>query len=251
MSDGNVVLLLGNGVLGKPLQVQLRMRGWHVEVRSISNGLDIADSSALRRTLLTIDPRVIINAAGCIDNDADAVTMIRANSIGPHLLASMAVCPVIHISTDCVFRESSTRIRRPEESPDPSLGYRYGETKAAGEIPDRHLVIRTSFVGPGSRMWDDVAIHARKESVYRGWWTEWSGSHVDEVADVIVKRGVADALDGRVGVVHVALPIAVAKWTVAERISRCIDLPLTIKKTSGPDGRILSPTLGYELSGDW
>lgn len=92
----------------------------------------------------------VINCAGITKAIAnDPVPTIRANSVAPHLLAahaSLQGARLIHISTDCVFSGHKGGYRE-DDIPDPvDL---YGRSKLLGEVTsDRHLTIRTSFIGP-------------------------------------------------------------------------------------------------------
>jgi dTDP-4-dehydrorhamnose reductase len=156
------VLLLGSqGMAGHVIAEQLRhneaidlletFRGRNYSRAIHWVSLDIKDQGKLSCLLEVFAPDVIVNCAGMLvqpsnDNLADAILV---NSHLPQYLAQYARdngCRLIHISTDCVF---SGKTGYYTESSLPDASYRYGVTKALGEVDDRHnLTIRTSIIGP-------------------------------------------------------------------------------------------------------
>lgn len=242
----NVILLLGRGVLAEAIRRETSNR-WHVEQRSLRDGIDIADILTVRQLLLVTQPAVVINAAGCIDYDAPGVVMLRANSTGPTVLSAFAPCPIVHVSTDCVFKPANGVEHIDTCAPDPDRLSLYSVTKAAGEIPQRQLVVRTSFVGPGTRMWEHVRACVERDIDYPSWDTFWSGSHVEQVAYVIARKAVDDAMNGRMGVVHATIRQPVRKGNVARKIAQTIGGNLETYRTAGHEDRILAPTRGYEV----
>lgn len=117
--------------------------------------LDIADPDAVRRTVLSAHPDIVLNAAAytavdAAESDVDQAGAVNAEA--PGVLA--AVCAelgarMVHVSTDYVFAGDATR---PYEPADP-VGPRsvYGRTKLAGEDAVRaalveHYVVRTAWV---------------------------------------------------------------------------------------------------------
>lgn len=240
------ILLLGNGVLGKAIQ-RRAPAWWDVDVLSRSSGFDIGNH-ALVQYALSERARfdLIINAAGRIDS-ANPLETVRANAIGPALLVAFARCPIVHVSTDCVFYQSDDVRRSAFATAEPDAFDTYSITKAAGEFPRQTLVVRTSFVGPGSRMWESIKIHAERHGTFYGWRTEWSGGYVDDVADAIILKAAPLALDGIVGVRHISRADPIRKIEVARRIAKTLDLTVDIYETDGPKARLLQPSDGFEL----
>lgn len=242
------VLVLGRGVLANALVRQIP-DWWRVSQRSRIDGIDVGNPYAVQRYLQFSRYDLIINAAGIIDESADPVEMIRANAVGPSLLLAFARCPVIHISTDCVFTPANDVHRHSLMDPDPDRNSLYSVTKAAGEFAHRQLVVRTSFVGEHTRMWKAIEECAARNGTYLGWDTLWSGGYVDDVARVISNVAIADAMGSRVGVVHIARPKPIMKRRVAQLIAEHLGVQreLDIQPVKGPEDRILMPTAGYEL----
>lgn len=238
-----MIVILGRGVLGDAL-ARVMSPGWDVLQLSLRDGFDIGRPRDIMG-LAARTPTVLINAAGVIDREADDIYL--ANTVGPHLLAALVSFPVIHISTDCVFTGANTKIRYATTPPAPDLSDHYSVSKACGEVPARHLVVRTSFVGPGARMWHGILNAHEYDQTYYGWNTPWSGGHVDNVASVIAHKAIPEALGGRVGVIHATRPSTIKKATVARLIIEHLGLPVPVLEVNGPEGRILAPTPGFEL----
>jgi dTDP-4-dehydrorhamnose reductase len=153
------ILLFGrNGQVGWELQRSLAPLGDLVSLdRAGDQGLcgDLADAEGVARTVRSVRPDVIVNAAAYTavdkaESDADAARAV--NALAPAALAKAARevdALLVHYSTDYVFDGSGTR---PWTEADPTgpLGV-YGRTKLEGEqaiaaVLPRHLVLRTSWV---------------------------------------------------------------------------------------------------------
>jgi dTDP-4-dehydrorhamnose reductase len=144
------ILLTGvNGQVGWELQRTLAPLGEVIAAdRSV---LDLADSVAIRRTVATLAPDLIVNPAAytAVDQAESEPDLARAiNATAPGELAACGV-PMVHFSTDYVFDGNKSGAYTEADTPNP-LGV-YGATKLAGEravqhagIP--HLIFRTSWV---------------------------------------------------------------------------------------------------------
>jgi dTDP-4-dehydrorhamnose reductase len=117
--------------------------------------LDLADAEAVRETLRSVGPDVIVNAAAytAVDQaEADSETCMAVNALAPGAMAEWTAdsgALLVHYSTDYVFDGSSDRPYSEDDSPAPLNVY--GESKARGEAAIResgcrHLVFRTSWV---------------------------------------------------------------------------------------------------------
>ena len=121
-----------------------------------SDRLDLTLARLVEKELNRIKPRTILNAAAYTsvdhaETDRDAAFAINASAVAT--LAGWAAsndCFVVHISTDFVFdgRKSVPYLSADHASP---LSV-YGSSKLAGEtalqsqLPDRHAIIRTSWL---------------------------------------------------------------------------------------------------------
>src|SRR5207237_2915094 len=124
--------------------------------------VNLEDAESVRRALLPIQPRVVVNAAAYNLVDAaeeDPVSAFQVNAIGPRNLAQVVPeldATLVHVSTDYVFSGSQ---RRPYVETDPVDPINvYGVTKAAGEMLVRaawpkHFIVRTCglYGAAGSR----------------------------------------------------------------------------------------------------
>ncbi len=117
--------------------------------------LDIADASVVAKTLATVTPQVVINAAAytAVDKaESEPEAAHRANAEGPGVLAQACAqqgVRLIHISTDFVFDGNSSQPYRPDAATAP-LG-EYGRSKRDGELAVQSaqpaaLILRTGWV---------------------------------------------------------------------------------------------------------
>jgi dTDP-4-dehydrorhamnose reductase len=144
------------GQVGAELVELLRSRSQVVIALSRSD-LDITDHAAVRATLHTYQPQVVVNTAAFTDVDAAEGDPERAhavNAVAPGLLAAAAAAEgsrVVHLSTDYVFSGKEAKGRPYDEGDPPDPINVYGRTKRDGELavlaaaPDA-WVIRTSWV---------------------------------------------------------------------------------------------------------
>jgi dTDP-4-dehydrorhamnose reductase len=148
------ILLLGkNGQIGWELQRTLSPLG---DVISLGrNELDLANFTALRETVRSIEPQLIVNAAAytAVDKaESEPELAMAINGTGPGILAEEAArckAALIHYSTDYVFDGSKTTPYVEDDEPNPINVY--GKTKLAGEVAIRqvevpYLIFRTSWV---------------------------------------------------------------------------------------------------------
>ena len=153
------ILLLGkNGQVGWELQRSLAVLGEVVALdRHGEGGLcgDLSDLAGLARTVQTVQPQVIVNAAAhtAVDKAESEVELARTlNALAPGVLAQEAAhlnAWLIHYSTDYVFDGSGSTPWK-ESDPTGPLSV-YGRTKLEGEQAIaasgcRHLIFRTSWV---------------------------------------------------------------------------------------------------------
>lgn len=141
------VLVLGStGMLG--LAVCQRLRSMGLEVLSLDKTRLDARKPDLQ---LIVDSaaHAVINALGLTNRrlDQPEADFLRVNSLFPRLLADVCEAqrlPLIHISTDCVFKGDAG----PYDEASPALvDDLYGSSKLLGE-PRNAMVIRTSIIGP-------------------------------------------------------------------------------------------------------
>jgi dTDP-4-dehydrorhamnose reductase len=152
------ILLLGkNGQVGWELQRSLAPLGELIALDADSKELcgDFTDLSGLARTVRTVAPDVIVNAAAhtAVDKAESEPQLVRTiNALAPGVLAQEAEHAnawLIHYSTDYVFDGSGDK---PWLETDPVAPLSvYGATKLEGEqlirqSGCRHLIFRTSWV---------------------------------------------------------------------------------------------------------
>lgn len=115
---------------------------------------DFTDLAGLARTVQTVQPDVIVNAAAhtAVDKAESEPELARTiNALAPEVLATESAklgAWLIHYSTDYVFDGSGSAPWLEDATPDPLSVY--GRTKLEGEIAvatnPKHLTLRTSWV---------------------------------------------------------------------------------------------------------
>ena len=152
------ILLLGsNGQLGWQLRRSLSVLGDVTAVHRASTPLcgDLAQPEALARTVQTVRPDVIVNAAaytGVDRAETEREAAFAINAAACALLAAEASrlgAWLVHYSTDYVFDGSGERPWSESDATAPINTY--GQSKLAGERAvvagsERYLVLRTSWV---------------------------------------------------------------------------------------------------------
>jgi dTDP-4-dehydrorhamnose reductase len=146
-----MILVVGaNGMLGRDL-----LRVFAGAARGIDiDDIDITSGDSVRRVLLTLRPKVIINAAAYTDVDGcetNRELAMRVNGEGVGNLARLAGeigAQLVQISTDYVF-DGSKGSPYIEDDPVNPLSV-YGESKLAGEsnarLAPHHLIVRTQWL---------------------------------------------------------------------------------------------------------
>jgi dTDP-4-dehydrorhamnose reductase len=148
------ILVTGkNGQVGHALLTSLAGLG---EVMALDRAqLDLADLDAVRHTVRSLAPDLIINAAAytAVDQaETDSALAMRINGEAPGVLAEEAKktgAALIHYSTDYVFDGSKAGAWTEDDVPAPLS--MYGRSKLAGEqaiaaTGAAHLILRTSWV---------------------------------------------------------------------------------------------------------
>tara|TARA_R110000782_G_scaffold57258_18_gene119730 strand:+ start:19155 stop:20009 length:855 start_codon:yes stop_codon:yes gene_type:complete len=153
MPDGAVVLG-ARGMVGRSWCGLLTAHG--VPFRAAARPEFDLDSPESVAEMVRAGDRLVVNAAAWTDVDgaeSDEAAATRANGAAPGLLARRCAAvgaTLIHYSTDYVF-SGQARTPYPVDAPIEPINA-YGRSKAAGEaavrreLPDAHLIIRTSWV---------------------------------------------------------------------------------------------------------
>jgi len=146
-----MILVIGaNGMLGQDL-----MKVLEGDVRGLDlPDVDITSLESVRRVLLTLKPKIILNAAAYTDVDgceANVEQAIAVNGEGVGLLALTAReigAKLVQISTDYVF-DGSKGAPYLEDDPVGPLSI-YGESKLAGELnaamAPEYLIVRSQWL---------------------------------------------------------------------------------------------------------
>jgi dTDP-4-dehydrorhamnose reductase len=146
-----MILVVGSkGMLGQEL-----MGLWGSAARGVDVGeIDITDLESVQRVLVTLKPRVVVNAAAYTDVDGcetKAELALQVNGEGVAHLAMITKeigAKLVQVSTDYVFNGGKGTPYEEDDAPAPlSI---YGESKLAGEMnakfnPD-HLIVRTQWL---------------------------------------------------------------------------------------------------------
>jgi dTDP-4-dehydrorhamnose reductase len=145
-----ILVIGGNGMLGHDL-----MQVLEGDVRGLDlPDIDITSLDSVRRVLLTLKPKVVINSAaytdvdGCEANIEQAMT-VNGEGVGFLALTAREIgATLVQISTDYVF-DGGKGSPYLEDDPVGPLSI-YGESKLAGELNaatvPSHLIIRTQWL---------------------------------------------------------------------------------------------------------
>lgn len=166
------ILLTGsNGQLGT--DVLLVCEGRH-EVVAHDLDLDVTDRQAVQTRVSEVHPDMVLNAAAFTNVDRSEsyeLSAFRVNALGAQNLAlacQAAAVPMLHVSTDFVFRGDTDKPYTEFDRPDPQSVY--GRSKYAGEqcvtsLLDRFYICRTSWLfGTGGPNFVKNIIRAGREN---------------------------------------------------------------------------------------
>jgi len=146
-----MILVVGSkGMLGQELMALLGSAARGVDVEQI----DITDLESVQRVLLTLKPKVVVNAAaytnvdGC-ETQAELALQVNGEGVAHLAMISKEIgAKLVQVSTDYVFDGGKGSPYLEDDAPAPlSI---YGESKLAGEMnakfnPD-HLIVRTQWL---------------------------------------------------------------------------------------------------------
>lgn len=197
----------------------------HNETKENHFHLDITNLSKLEEIIERIQPDVVINCIGILNNNAtnNPLLALQVNSFLPHQVAKLAERfngKLIHISTDCVFSGTKGSYVESDKPDGTSI---YARSKQQGEIiSDKHLTIRTSIIGPelkedgiGLFLWfmkQVGKINGYKE-VY------WNGVTTLELA-----KAIEDMINNNVtGLFHLASESKISKLSLLRLIQEVFD----------------------------
>lgn len=201
--------------------------------------VDIGIAATIERALHRDKPDVLINCAGGINRE-DVTQLLWVNAYGPRVLAMVTDrfnVPVVHLSTDCVFRGDrpmqASEFNGPTgpypaaTEPDVSYSDVYGATKALGEVEARHVTnVRTSFLTPRHGLIKWLRGEAKRHVPVDGWMGAWwSGSSAWHVGHALVE--IAENPSG--GVVHLATAKPMTKHAVLHQIAAAYGLSVEIR----------------------
>jgi len=230
MKKVRVFVLGASGMVGHLLAMRLREFPDAFEVVTAARNntygnpniaLDATHFNDLSSALDVIKPDVCINAIGVLNRAADELEISqKLNTQLPLFLSDMGRKQgfrLIHISTDCVFSGSRGGYI---ETDRPDATDNYGLTKIGGEgIDPKHLVIRTSVIGPEIRPQAIGLFHwftnqTGEVSGYQN--VIWSGVTTLALADAIM-----DAINNKTsGLVHLVNNDTISKLALITLIDQ-------------------------------
>jgi dTDP-4-dehydrorhamnose reductase len=233
------ILLIGAaGQVGSQLRVTLAPLGEMVATDRAT--LDLTDEAAIRATVRSVNPDLIVNAAAYTEVDpaeAEPELALMINGRAPEVMAEearRANAALVHYSTDYVFSGSIRRPYREDDAPDPINSY--GKSKLAGEkaiakVGAPHLIMRTSWVfGSGGKGFFNTIIRlAREREELRVVDDQigspnWSRSVADATAQILTSLaprgglGIVDAIAKVSGLYHVCGEEPTNRYRFAEEI---------------------------------
>ncbi|MGX8882875.1 dTDP-4-dehydrorhamnose reductase [Methylovorus sp. SPW-M1] len=153
MTSPRILLTGVHGQVGHALLPMLAT--WGTVTALDRAALDLSDEVAIRNTVRTLRPDVIVNPAaytGVDKAETEPELAYAINAEAPRILAEEAAelgARMVHYSTDYVFDGRASKPYRETDMTNP-LGV-YGASKLAGEravqqVGPQHLILRTSWV---------------------------------------------------------------------------------------------------------
>lgn len=157
MNPRRAIVFGAAGLLGRQIVAVLHHDYWHVDAFTRAD-FDIADATAVRSCITSINPAAVINCAGITHVDGCESREKEAMQINGHVVAPMAAAcnetgaTFVYISTDYVFDGQSRKPWCEDDTVNPLNTY--ARSKLCGENETRrakkHLIIRTAWLfGPG------------------------------------------------------------------------------------------------------
>lgn len=194
-------------------EISYTARGEHLASEN-AYPLDVMNSKEVQSLLNKLNPDIVINCVGLLNDNATNRQMesIYINGLFPHLLAKYGDeigFKLIHISTDCVFSGKKGDYREGDETDGATI---YAKTKSLGEVVQGdHLTIRTSIIGPEKKL-DGIGLFhwfMQQKGEIQGYRkVYWSGVTTLELAKAIhwtIETNVN-------GLVHLTAPRKISKF---------------------------------------
>lgn len=262
------ILVIGaSGMLGHMLFTELLQYGFDVygttrtplsirtDIQSrLISGVDALVMPSVLAVLDTLNPAVLINAAGLIRHLPEGkapLPCINMNAAFPHLLYEACEernIRLVHYSTDCVFDGKACRPYTEQDRP--TATDVYGLTKFLGEVAGPHaLTLRTSIIGPELRgkhsllewfLAQEGSVRGYTEAIYTGLPTS---EHARILAEYILPRPDIS------GLYQVAAP-AICKYELLRLIAKIYHKPITIiPDNSVQEDKRLSGEIFHALTG--
>jgi len=209
---------------------------------------DVTRLADMHREVRYFRPNVVINCAGVLrGDDAPDPEFVAVNALAPYNIADACEAygaKLVQISTDCVFAGHRARWNMITDTPDAQD--LYGRSKMLGEVRAPHVaVVRTSFIGPTSRLWRWLEGEAKAGKTNVPGWerASWSGSTSREVAEALIAAIETDVLPwGRVAQLATEAPIS--KRQAVQALVKHLGLPLIVEPVDWPHlNMALCPTL--------
>jgi dTDP-4-dehydrorhamnose reductase len=187
--------------------------------------LDVGEYGAVMRTILRIQPDLVLNFAAFTavdENERDPLRAARDNTLGPANLAMASRdcdAAMLHVSTDYVF--DGEQADPYDELSDPRPLSVYGRSKLAGEraverLLPRSFIVRTGYVFGGGNDYLTTAIGALARGEAVGGVADRIGTPTYVVH--LAERLLPIALSGRYGAFHLGGPEPATWFDVLERV---------------------------------
>ena len=166
------------------------------KMRKKSQLVDVTDFNYFDHQISIIEPDVIINCIGILNEKCDENPMLASyiNAFFPHYLTNKFIntsCKIIHLSTDCVFNGEKGSYDEEDIKDATSI---YGITKGMGEFNNnKDLTIRTSFIGPDIK--DGTGLFnwfMKQEDAIDGyqnvWWTGLTNLELAKIINHVIEN---------------------------------------------------------------
>ncbi len=248
------ILIAGsNGMLGQDLNNELADD--HIVIAATSKIMDITNKKKVLKYVESIKPDVLINAAAYTDVDGCEVNVEKAYAVNRDGVENLTIAcrendiPLIHISTDYVFKGNSNTPRLENDELGPlSI---YGKTKLEGERTimknhDKYFILRTAWLygyNGGNFPKTMLELSKNHDKINVVYDEIGSPTYTPDLA-----KGIAELLNSdKYGIYHLTNSDSTSWYDFAKLIFKIADIDVEVKPVTANEFARAAPRPSYSV----